>query len=103
MKGASGKSKRSLSDSHKNQIEVLSLLSKHISTSSVSDAKQYEIAEIAELTGLSDEREVQRYLLILEGQKLVAPFPEGDFTSSRWRITREGVRAMKTISQALLQ
>ena len=61
-----------------------------------------EISEIAEKSGLSDEREVQRYLLILEGQKLVSPFPEGDFTSSRWYITTEGIRAIRTITGSVV-
>ncbi len=97
--GSNEKNARTISDSHRNQIQVLKILSKE----GITEAKQYEIAEIAELTGLRDEKEVQRYLLILEGQKLVAPFPEGDFTSNRWRITKEGIRAMRSIPKSLLQ
>lgn len=97
--GGNEKNARVISDSHRNQIAVLRTLSR----ASVQEIRQYEINEIAELSGVGDEKEVQRYLLILEGQKLVAPFPEGDFTSNRWHITREGIRAMKSIPKALLQ
>lgn len=95
------KSSRTLSTSHLQQIRVLQILSK--SSSNKEHPKFFEIAEIAELSGSADEREIQRQLLILEGQKLVAPNPEGDFTSTRWHITGEGIRAVKTISKAMVQ
>lgn len=95
------KSSRTLSESHMQQIQVLRVLSK--TQPAAGHPRQYEIAEIAELTGLQDEKEVQRHLLILEGQKLVAPHPEGDFTSTRWHITKEGARCVKTISRTSVQ
>ena len=62
---------------------------------------QYHINEISELSGVNDEKEVQRYLFILEGQKLVAPYPAGDFTSRTWHITKRGMKAMKTITSTV--
>lgn len=87
---------RTLSESHMRQIEILKVMSQQTST----EPRQYEISEIATLSQMKDEKEVQRYLLILEGQKLVSPHPKGDFTSSRWQITRQGMRAMRSISNA---
>lgn len=60
-----------------------------------------EIAEIAEVSGLNDEKEAQRYLYILEGHKLVSPFPPGDFTSKCWQITDEGIKTFKMISSSI--
>ena len=62
---------------------------------------QYErdINEIAELSGLVDEKETQRYLYILEGHKLVTPKPAGDFTSKMWALTDDGVKTFKQISK----
>ncbi|MCB0338547.1 MAG: hypothetical protein KDD53_03035 [Bdellovibrionales bacterium] len=94
------KPSRTLTDSHKTQIHVLSVLCRD---GSPATPRHFEIREIAEALGNNDEKEVQRYLLILEGQKLVAPYPEGDFTSNRWCITQEGLRTAKTISKSLIQ
>jgi len=88
-------SQRKLSCSHNNQISVLRTLSYKGFTHT--PPRQFQINEIAELSGVCDEKEVQRYLFILEGQKLVAPFPEGDFTSKVWHITKVGQRALRTI------
>ena len=98
---SSFRASRTLSESHKRQIEVLRILSGAIAQPP--QPRQYEISEIAQLTNMEDEREVQRYLLILEGQKLVTPYPRGDFTSTRWQITRRGVKAMRTIVRSVLQ
>lgn len=86
-----------ISDSHLQQIEVLR------SMSGSGESRQFEISEIAEMTGLKDEKEVQRVLYILEGQKLVAPFPAGDFTSKRWHITSDGLKALKVITRSRVQ
>ena len=50
------------------------------------------------MSGIRDEKETQRFLFILEGQKLVSPFPEGDFTSKIWQITSHGVQTLRQIS-----
>lgn len=89
---------RKLTDSHFNQINVLRSLS--CDDSSNIEPKQFQIDEISEKSGLKDEKEVQRYLFILEGQKLVSPHPEGDFTSKTWKITRTGLKALKTINKS---
>ena len=92
---------RTLSESHKYQIQVLRSLCAEEQQKRLNAARQYELSEIAVMSGLDDEKEVQRYLLILEGQKLVSPFPEGDFTSRRWQITTAGLKAMKRINRSV--
>ena len=87
---------KNISDSYLNQITVLRTLSKDAPQT---NPRLFQLNEIAELSGLRDEREVQRYLFILEGQKLVAPHPEGDFTSKTWQITRDGMRALRVIQR----
>ena len=89
---------KNVSESYRNQINVLHILSK--SPSASIEPRQFQINEIAEMSGLRDEKEIQRYLFILEGQKLVAPYPAGDFTSKTWHITKDGLRAVKTISRS---
>ncbi len=69
----------------------------------VYSARSLEISEIAERSGLDDEKEVLRSLYILEGAKFVSPNPVGDFTSKIWRITDDGVRAFQTITAELAQ
>lgn len=106
---------RRLSDSHSHQINVLKTLSGSslirrseaaiiaVRGAVAEPPRHFDINEIAEMSGLKDEKEVQRYLFILEGQKLVAPFPEGDFTSKTWHITKNGVKALKTIQTSTIQ
>ncbi len=90
---------KKLTDSHIKQIHVLRAMSRDITDEkSVKKNKQYKIEEINTNSGLNDERETQRYLFILEGQKLVSPFPEGDFTSQTWYITKRGLDAIKLVS-----
>ena len=90
---------RSLSDTYVNQISVLKTLSNEQLINK--NPRQFQINEIAELSGVKDEKEVQRYLFILEGQKLVAPYPAGDFTSRTWHITKRGIRAVRTINSTV--
>ncbi len=92
------KARRRVSDSHTSQISVLRALAG--SVNGTEQVRAIPINEIAERSGLGDEKEVQRYLFILEGQKLVSPFPEGDFTSKNWTITRTGVRALRTVNSS---
>jgi hypothetical protein len=93
------KPKKKINDTYVHQINVLKALSSTTVVSS--EPKQYQISEITEQSGLADERETQRYLFILEGQKLVSPFPEGDFTSKTWQITRHGLKTLKSIYRSL--
>lgn len=85
-----------LSESYINQINVLKALCG--GTPPANRPRTLEITEIAEMSGLSDEKEAQRYLYILEGHKLVSPSPPGDFTSRAWHVTEEGIKAFKIIS-----
>ena len=90
---------KNIGDNYVKQINVLKTLSKDgFSTPS---PRQYQLNEIAQSSGLNDEKEVQRYLFILEGQKLVAPHPEGDFTSKTWHITSDGIKALKVIQKSM--
>jgi len=88
---------KTISDSYIKQIMVLKSMAdiepdtKH--------PKMLQINEIAELSGLTDEREIQRYLFILEGQKLVTPYPVGDFTSKTWHITIHGLKAIRGMTR----
>lgn len=90
---------RNVADSHVHQINVLKVLSGG-AHETASEPKQLQINEISSKSGLKDEKETQRYLFILEGQKLVTPMPEGDFTSRNWQITKNGLKAVKMIQKA---
>ena len=85
-------------DSHNHQVTILRSMA-----SDGGYGKQLLLSEILERSGIDDEKEVQRYLYILEGQKLVTPMPEGDFTSKNWQITRDGVRILKLIASSKTQ
>jgi len=88
--------KKRLSPSSMSQIHILNALSP-----SGAEPRRLQIDEIATLSGIRDEKETQRFLFILEGQKLVSPFPEGDFTSKIWQITSQGAQTLKQISSNL--
>lgn len=90
-----------LSDSYVQQINILKVLSSEQATTPA--GAQYHINEIAAQSGVADEREIQRCLYILEGQKLVTPLPPGDFTSKTWQITKDGLRALSTIARSTVQ
>lgn len=92
--------KKAITQSHLNQISVLKTL--HVFETGSVEPRAFQIEEIAQISGVSDEKEIQRYLFILEGQKLVSPHPEGDFTSKTWQITRHGVKALRVIKQSAM-
>ena len=83
-----GKLPRNVADSHVHQINVLKVLSNGVAETG--SAKEFQLNDISSRCGLKDEKETQRYLYILEGQKLVTPLPEGDFTSRTWQLTVSG-------------
>lgn len=103
----------SLNDATRLQIEVLQLMSENILTDTTItestaidgekdlDFKVFSMNEIAARTSLEDEREVQRYLFILEGQKLVEPHPKGDLTSTFWKISPLGFTTLKRLLSML--
>ena len=91
---------RNISDSHLQQISVLKAM--RLQAPVDNEPKLLQIEEIAQAAGLNDEREIQRYLFILEGQKLVTPHPAGDFTSRTWQITKTGIRALRTIESSVM-
>jgi hypothetical protein len=100
MEATSSSKKKRLSPSSVSQIQILSALAPATATGAI-EPRKLEINEIAERSGLRDEKETQRFLFILEGQKLVTPFPEGDFTSKVWQITNQGVQTLRHISSAM--
>jgi hypothetical protein len=100
MESTSGAKKKRLSPSSVSQIQILNALAP-VSAGTVAEPRRLDINEIAERSGLRDEKETQRFLFILEGQKLVTPFPEGDFTSKIWQITNQGVQTLRHISSAM--
>lgn len=99
MEATSSSKKKRLSPSSISQIQILNALAS--SSAAALEPRRLEITEIAERSGLRDEKETQRFLFILEGQKLVSPFPEGDFTSKIWQITNQGVQTLRQISSAM--
>jgi hypothetical protein len=101
MESNQGGKKKRLSPSSVSQIQILSALAPGQTFTAV-EPRRLQIGEIAELSGLRDEKETQRFLFILEGQKLVSPFPEGDFTSKTWQITNQGVQTLKQISSVMV-
>jgi hypothetical protein len=100
MEATSSSKKKRLSPSSISQIQILHALASSPSTGAVEPGR-LEINEIAQRSGLGDEKETQRFLFILEGQKLVTPFPEGDFTSKIWQITSQGVQTLRQISSSM--
>lgn len=101
MESNQGGKKKRLSPSSVSQIQILNALAP-VQNLAPAEPKRLQINEIAEISGLRDERETQRFLFILEGQKLVTPFPEGDFTSKVWQITNQGVQTLKQISAVVV-
>lgn len=118
------KSIRQLSESYINQINVLRAMctgsagktgdsssagvtssggsSSGDSTShSTPRVRTLDVDQVAELSGLGDDKEALRFLYILEGHKLVSPFPKGDFTSKTWQITEEGLKVWASISSEM--
>jgi DNA-binding MarR family transcriptional regulator len=91
--------KKRLSPSSMSQIQILNALANNTAGGATEQSK-LEINQIAERSGL-DEKETQRFLFILEGQKLVTPLPEGDFTSKIWQITSQGVQTLRQISSVM--
>jgi len=101
MESATASKKKRLSPSSMSQIQILNALVSN--ASATPEPRRLQINEIAELSGLRDEKETQRFLFILEGQKLVTPLPPGDFTSKTWQITKDGIRALNMISRSAMQ
>ena len=95
---SSSSKKQRLSAASVSQIQVLSCLA--VGCEDGSEAKKLQIQEISDLSGL-DEKETLRFLYILEGQKLVSPFPPGDFTARIWNITDQGLETLRHISKSV--
>ena len=61
-----------------------------------------DVSELATVTGVRDNDEVLRALYTLEGKSLARPHPEGDFTSTSWKITQTGIKALGLMKQNLI-
>ncbi len=60
-----------------------------------------DLSELAQFTQVRDQDEILRALYTLEGKGLVSPDPEGDFTSSKWKLTDAGFGTLEVIEQSL--
>ncbi len=97
----SKKPAKNVNEPYLNQISVLKTLANDGSINSEGTfTKHWQIFDLVERSGIKDEKEMLRLLYILEGQKLVSPVPPGDFTSKIWSITKDGVRALRSIGPA---
>lgn len=54
------------------------------------DRRLFKLNEVGAISGISDQRELIRYLYRLEGHKLVSADPPGNFTSENWFVTEDG-------------
>jgi len=99
MKGEnkSNPGRRVVDSVQKNQIAVLRTMS--TSARIQESPKKYQLHELTSLSGMDDEKETQRILYILEGQKYVTPSPPGDFTSKIWHITQDGMKAVNVLKE----
>ena len=82
---------------YKNQMCVVEYM--NATCNNNPESRNFEIDEISRGISL-DEKETLRTLYVLEGLKLVQPCPPGDFTSKIWKITLEGCKLAKTITES---
>lgn len=61
------------------------------------NSQHTDISELSSATGVRDNDEILRALYTLEGKNLVQPEPPGDLTSSIWKITDGGVKALQML------
>ncbi len=81
--------KRMISDG---ELGVLKFMDRELKADT--ERESLEVSEIAQGLGIRDSDEILRSLYTLEGKHLVEPCPPGDFTSSFWRVTPIGERAV---------
>lgn len=83
------------------ELAVLTMLHDRIASegSSNTSVKTIEISEISHSTGINDNDEVLRALYTLEGKSFVTPEPPGSFTSTSWKITDIGCKALQLVRQ----
>jgi hypothetical protein len=79
------------------QTEVMVLNFLGTTVTRAGEVEPTAITDISSSTGVKDRDEVLRALYTLEGRRLVQPDPEWDFTSSRWKITEVGLRAVQVL------
>ncbi len=90
---------KKINASAKSQLDLLEAMTSPLelgaNLSQLPKEEGFEISDLVALSGLQDAHEVQRFLFILEGQRMVQPVPDGDLTSSVWTITDLGVEALR--------
>ncbi len=76
---------------YKRQFELLEYMYKDAEKQGLAPTEaNYTVKIMAEGSKLKNEDEILRFLYIMEGQKLVSPYPHGDFTSDFWCLTAYG-------------
>lgn len=60
-----------------------------------------ELIEITHFCSIRDQDEILRALYTLEGKGLVSPDPEGDFTSTKWKMTEVGFGTLEVIENSI--
>lgn len=86
-------------DYNRRQLEIIQFMHKTAVTSEMQpEEATYTVKEIASGSRLSDPEEVLRTLYIMEGQRMVSPYPEGDFTASHWNLTSYGIDIAEKIN-----
>lgn len=95
---------KKINASAKSQLELLEAMTRRLElgrieleggVNNLPKDGNFEMSDLVALSGLQDVHEVQRFLFILEGQRMVQPVPEGDLTSSVWTITDLGLEALR--------
>jgi len=74
------------------ELEILKFMDRELKSDV--DKGNLEVSEISQGTGVRDTDDILRALYTLEGKHLVEPCPPGDFTSSFWKVTVIGERAV---------
>lgn len=84
---------------YKNLYRILKTMSQPSESGEI--PRRFTVTEISVLSSLQDEKETLRHLFILEGQKLVSPYPKTDLTSKQWNITSAGFEALELMGRSL--
>lgn len=74
------------------ELDILKYMDRELKSDA--DKENLEVSEISSGTSVRDTDDILRALYTLEGKHLVEPCPPGDFTSSFWKVTPIGERAV---------
>jgi hypothetical protein len=84
-----------------NEVDLLSLLV-GVKNGSIKNSEKRDflsVKEICESLKTKDTDEITRALFTLEGKSLVEPNPPGDFTSTFWKTTAIGEKALEVMKR----